>query len=332
MHHTFQVLSGEVFLSSSPSGDSNAHYKAYVWCSAVTCIILKKEFLAVHIFQVVQSLRASHIKSFIQGIEPWLEGDKIGSDSLHMLSVFYIFIHVYLIMKHPRVYSTCGNKMHPSMYLSSSQSNQQWFRLYHGCVSEMAVLSYSVIYYIYMPGTLGPCFHYWCSVYGICKWSDTLWPAGRVRLFADYATSLSSLCRPIWRHWSVCLRLRQFSPLVFIQYMGLCVFSLSNSPVMIVRMGALSYYHDQTGSMSHWPLFRVRSWNNGMCCKSYYVLMTWWHQTTSHNLIQSWLFLVIIADKSLAFQSMVQRLNYTLYPYTLLNENSQTDTCVCVCM
>ena len=148
----------------------------------------------------------------------------------------------------------------------------------------MVVLSYSVIYYIYIPGTLGPCFHYWCSVYGICKWSDTLWPVGRVRLYADYTISLSSLCRHIWRHWttkmlvrymlpSVCLRLRQFSQLSYIQYMGLCIFSLPNSPVMIVRMCTLSYYHHQTGSMNHQPLFRVRSWNNGMRCMSYYVLM-----------------------------------------------------------
>ena len=44
---------------------------------------------------------------------------------------------------------------------------------FRGCASEMVVLSYSVIYYIY-PGTLRPFFHYWCSVYGICNWSDTL--------------------------------------------------------------------------------------------------------------------------------------------------------------
>ena len=57
--------------------------------------------------------------------------------------------------------------------------------------------------------------------------SDTLWPAGRVRLFADYAISLSSLCRLIWRHRTnkmlvryilpgVCLRLRLFSQLSLI--------------------------------------------------------------------------------------------------------------------
>ena len=106
---------------------------------------------------------------------------------------------------------------------------------FRGCVSEMIVLSYSVIYYIYIPGTLGPCFHYWCSVYGICKWSDTLWPVGRVRLFADYTISLSSLCRLIWKHWttkmlvrymmpSVCLRLRQFSQLsVYSIYGAVCL-------------------------------------------------------------------------------------------------------------
>ena len=147
----------------------------------------------------------------------------------------------------------------------------------------MVVLSFSVIYSIYIPGTLGPCFHYWWSVYGICKWLDTLWPASFVRLFADYTISLSSLCRHICRHWTtkmlvrymlpnVCLRLRQFSQLSFIQYIGLCVCSLPNSPVMILRMCTLVHYH-QTGSMKHQPLFRIRSWNNGMFCLCYYVLM-----------------------------------------------------------
>ena len=81
----------------------------------------------------------------------------------------------------------------------------------------------------------GPCFHYWCSVYGICKWSDTLWPVGRVRLFADYTISLSSLCKLIWKHWttkmlvrymmpSVCLRLRQFSQLsLYSLYGAVCL-------------------------------------------------------------------------------------------------------------
>ena len=34
-----------------------------------------------------------------------------------------------------------------------------------------------------------------------------------------------------------------------------------------------SYYHHKIGSMNHYPLFRVRSWNNGMHCMSLYMLI-----------------------------------------------------------
>ena len=143
-----------------------------------------------------------------------------------------------------------------SIHLSHCCHICPWLCVWDGCT-----IIFCHLLHIY-PGSAGPCFHYWCSVYGICKLSDTLWPVGRVRLFADYTILLSSLCRLIWRHWttkmlvrymlpSVCPRLRQFSQLYFIQYMGLRVFSLPNSPVIIVRMCTLSYYHHQTGSMNH---------------------------------------------------------------------------------
>ena len=35
----------------------------------------------------------------------------------------------------------------------------------------------------------------------------------------------------------------------------------------------LSYYHHQIVSMNHYPLFRVRSWNNGVRCMSLYILI-----------------------------------------------------------
>ena len=43
----------------------------------------------------------------------------------------------------------------------------------------------------------------------------------------------------------------------------------------------LSYYHHQIRSMNYYPLFRVRSWNNGVRCMSFYILMNvtglhWW--------------------------------------------------------
>ena len=34
----------------------------------------------------------------------------------------------------------------------------------------------------------------------------------------------------------------------------------------------LSYYHHQIGRMNYYPLFRVRSWNNGVRCMSFYIL------------------------------------------------------------
>ena len=54
-----------------------------------------------------------------------------------------------------------------------------------------------------------------------------------------------------------------------------CVFSVYPYPcVMIEILYALSYYHYQIGSMNFYPLFRVRSWNNGMRCMSLYMLTT----------------------------------------------------------
>ena len=34
-----------------------------------------------------------------------------------------------------------------------------------------------------------------------------------------------------------------------------------------------TYYHHQIGSMNYYPLFRVRSWNNGVRCMSFYILI-----------------------------------------------------------
>ena len=120
-------------------------------------------------------------------------------------------------------------------------------------------------------GNTGFCFHYYCVDKDVCKYSDTFWLADRVHLFVHYTTSLSSLCKLIWGHWtyempvgyilsSVWVRLSIFSQLSIIQYMGLCVFSLPISFVMIERIYTLSYYHHQIGSMNFYQLFRVRSW------------------------------------------------------------------------
>ena len=118
---------------------------------------------------------------------------------------------------------------------------------FRGCVPEMFVTSYSVTYCICVPGEPGNCFHYYCAVYGECKYSDPFWLADRTRLFVQYTISLSSLCKLIWRHWtykmhvrymlsSVWVRLSIFSPLSIMQYVGLYFFSLPISLVMIERI------------------------------------------------------------------------------------------------
>ena len=148
----------------------------------------------------------------------------------------------------------------------------------------MFVTSYSGTCCIYIPGKPGFCFHYYCAVYGECKYSYTFWLADRVRLFVHYTIPLSSLRKLIWGHWtykmpvryvlsSVWVRLSIFTQLSIIHYMGLCVFNLPISLVMIERIYTLSYCHRQIGSMKYYPLFRVRSWNNGMRCMSLYILL-----------------------------------------------------------
>ena len=108
-----------------------------------------------------------------------------------------------------------------------------------------------------------------------------------IRLFVHNTISLSSLCKRIWRHWtykmpvryilsSVWVSLSTFSQLSIIQYMGMCVFSLPISLVMIEIIYTLSYYHHQIGSMNYYPLFRARSWNNGMRCISIFLLYYFW--------------------------------------------------------
>ena len=108
-----------------------------------------------------------------------------------------------------------------------------------------------------------------CSLWWVQIFGDGL--ADRTRLFVQYTISLSSLCKFIWRHWtykmpvryilsSVWVRLSIFSPLSIIQYVGLYVFCLPISLVMIERIYTytLSYYHNQIGCMNYYPLFRVR--------------------------------------------------------------------------
>ena len=123
----------------------------------------------------------------------------------------------------------------------------------YGCVCEMFVASYSVTYCIFIPGKPGLGFYYYCAVYDrvqIVGYVLACRSYSFVCMFAHYTISLSSLCKLLWRHWtykmfvryslpSAQVRLSMFSQLYIIQYMGLCVFSLPISLVMIEKIDIL---------------------------------------------------------------------------------------------
>ena len=155
---------------------------------------------------------------------------------------------------------------------------------FRGCVREMFT-SYSVTYCIYIPGKPGICFHYHCAVYDECKYSDTFWLADCTRLFVQYTISLLSLCILIWRHWiyqmpvryilsSVWVRLSTFSPLSINQYVGLYVFSLPISLVMIERkyILCLIIINSVVWTITY-CLGLGRPWNNGVRCMFFYILI-----------------------------------------------------------
>ena len=53
-----------------------------------------------------------------------------------------------------------------------------------------------------------------------------------------------------------------------------CVFSVYQFPCDDwENIYTFSYYHHQIGSMNYYPLFRVRSWNNGVRCMSFCILV-----------------------------------------------------------
>ena len=104
--------------------------------------------------------------------------------------------------------------------LSLSSSNRKYQPIiifFRGCVPEMSVTLYTVTYCIYIPGKPDFYFHYYCTVYDECTWLDTFWLADRIRLFAYYTISLSSLCNLIWRHWTYKMPVRYILSSVWVR-------------------------------------------------------------------------------------------------------------------
>ena len=91
-------------------------------------------------------------------------------------------------------------------------------------------------------------------------------------IFLNRTHDMNNIMLGLFSHLTCCTGEYIYIYIYIYIYMGLCVFSLPISLVMIERLYTLSYYHYQIGSMNHYPLFRIRSWYNGMRCMSLYIL------------------------------------------------------------
>ena len=133
------------------------------------------------------------------------------------------------------------------MLLSSSNRKYPPFILFRGCVPEMFVTSYAVTYSVYILRKPGICFssivQYMMSANGRIRFGL------QIAFVCLYITQshYHHYANFIWRHWthkmpvrynlsSVWVILGTFFQLSIIQCLGLCVFSLSISFVMIAKI------------------------------------------------------------------------------------------------
>ena len=153
------------------------------------------------------------------------------------------------------------------------------------CVPEMFVTSYSVTCCKYVAGKPGICFYYYCAVYDGCKYSNTFWLA-EIVLVCLYSTP---------SHYHHCANLSEGIELIkyLLDVFVECVSKIKHilSVIHFTICGdvcfqfthfscddwdntyTLSHYHHQIRSMNYYPLFRVRSLNNGVRCMSFYILI-----------------------------------------------------------
>ena len=147
---------------------------------------------------------------------------------------------------------------------------------------EMFVISYSVVYYIYIPGNPGFCFHNYGAVYDECKLSDTLWFC---RSYSFACTLHHFIIIIMQTHlrtlaiWNACQiyfvecvnKIKHILSVSLYTISGAVCFQFPHFPCDDwENIYTLSYYHHQIRSMNHYPLFRVISWNNGVRCMSLY--------------------------------------------------------------
>ena len=128
------------------------------------------------------------------------------------------------------------------------------------------VTTNDVTYSIYIPGKSGIWCHYYCAVYDECKWSDTFWLENRIRAklpedIGPIKCMSDNFCR-------VC-KINHILSVIHHTICGDVCFQFSHFPCDYWEN---IYIYIYIGRMNYYPLFRVRLWNNGMRCMSFYIL------------------------------------------------------------
>ena len=73
-----------------------------------------------------------------------------------------------------------------------------------------------------------------------------------------------------WYHMDLCVsKIRQVLSFIHYTIHGAACFQFTHFPCNWENIYTLSYYHHQIVSTNHYPLFRIRSWNNGVRCMSF---------------------------------------------------------------
>ena len=155
-------------------------------------------------------------------------------------------------------------------------------RIRSGKTGNLFSLSLCSLWWVQIFGYVLACrlYSYVCTVHHLT-----------IIIVQTYLKALNSLNACQIHFSSVWVRLSIVSPLSIKQYVGMYVFSLPISLVIMERIYIyiLSYYHHQIESMNYYLLFMVRSWNNGVRCMSFYILI-WMLQTHTLSLLQTDMF------------------------------------------
>ena len=160
---------------------------------------------------------------------------------------------------------------------------------------EMSVIYSYVIHKVKFAMIPHPHPHSHCVLCNIHIYDVLLWDQGfAVITYEQYICCLGYLLleeNQCWRR-PIGIIVRSNYQFSFMQHMCLCVFiQLTHfSYDDCENTCTWSFYHHQIGSMTHLPLSKVRSWNNGMRCMSFYIPMKSLNvmQYDMHQLWQSW--------------------------------------------